>query len=175
VSELLVVSGPPGAGKSTVAALVAARSTRCVVVEGDRFFNFVATGRIDPWLKEANDQNRVVLEAAAVATARYLAHGYPTVYEGVLGPWFLPTFLEAAALTSVDYAVLLPGEARCVERVTGRADHHFVDGPATATMHHQFARAAIDPRHVVEIDASPDAVTDEVVRRRDDGLLRYSA
>jgi 2-phosphoglycerate kinase len=171
VADLLVVSGPPGAGKSTVAALIAARSRRSVMVEGDRFFNFLASGSIDPWLKEANEQNAVVLEAAAVATASYVRHGYSTVYDGVLGPWFLPQFLEATGLTSLHYAVLLPDEEHCVERVTMRTAHHFRDGPATRTMHAQFARADISRRHLVEADASPDEIADDVRARHDAGRL----
>ena len=50
VPELLIITGPPGAGKSTVSELVAARFDRCALVRGDTFFGFVARGYIDPWL-----------------------------------------------------------------------------------------------------------------------------
>ena len=42
--SLLVVTGPPGVGKSTIAALVADRLPRSVLVEGDAFFDFVRQG-----------------------------------------------------------------------------------------------------------------------------------
>jgi adenylylsulfate kinase-like enzyme len=44
VASLLVITGPPGAGKSTVAALVAKRSTPSVLVDGDAFFAFLDQG-----------------------------------------------------------------------------------------------------------------------------------
>ena len=58
--SLLVVTGPPGAGKSTVAALVADRLPRSVLVEGDAFFAFVRRDAIEPWLPESHAQNEIV-------------------------------------------------------------------------------------------------------------------
>ncbi|MFP5282899.1 MAG: AAA family ATPase, partial [Actinomycetes bacterium] len=66
-AALLVVTGPPGAGKSTVAARVVAAYDRAVLVEGDRFFAFVARGAVAPWTPPAAEQNGVVLAAAARA------------------------------------------------------------------------------------------------------------
>jgi len=44
---LLVVTGPPGAGKSTVARLVTDRFEPSALVEGDAFFAFLARGASD--------------------------------------------------------------------------------------------------------------------------------
>ncbi|MGJ0223762.1 hypothetical protein ACQUZK_10205, partial [Streptococcus pyogenes] len=77
---LLVVTGPPGAGKSTVAALLAGRTARAgaavravearptVLVLGDDFFSLLGPGMVAPWLPEAHAQNAVVVDAAAAAT-----------------------------------------------------------------------------------------------------------
>src|SRR4029077_3626794 len=105
--SLLVVTGPPGVGKATVAALIADRLPTSVLVEGDRFFDFVRQGAIEPWLPESHAQNEVVIEAAAVATGRF-ARDYATVYDGVVGPWFVDTFLRGTGLDAIDYVVLLP-------------------------------------------------------------------
>jgi hypothetical protein len=108
---LLVVTGPPAAGKSTVARLVTDRFEPSALVEGDAFFAFLARGAIEPWLPQSADQNEVVIQAAATAAGRYAAGGITTVYDGVVGPWFLPTFAAASGLEALDYVVLLPSAA----------------------------------------------------------------
>jgi adenylate kinase family enzyme len=71
MGSLLVITGPPGAGKSTVARLIADAAERSVRVEGDAFFGFLATGAIEPWLPASNDQNTVVTRAAASAAGQF--------------------------------------------------------------------------------------------------------
>ena len=174
MARLLVVTGPPGAGKSTVAARLADRFERSVLVRGDDFFGFVRRGYIDPWLPESHEQNAVVTEASAAATARYVAGGFDTVFDGVVGPWFLPTFAALTGLPELDYVMLLPPVETCVTRVATRAGHGFTREPATRKMHAEFANATIDPRHVVtDPSLTSDAVADGVIAALPSGRLTY--
>jgi cytidylate kinase len=174
MGSLLVVTGPPGAGKSTVASLLAERAERSVLVEGDAFFGFLARGAVAPWLAESAEQNTTVTRAAAAATGRFATDGYTTVYDGILGPWFLPTFAAATGLASLEYVLLLPPVEQCVRRVDTRRDHGFDDEAATRKMHHELARAPIDRRHVlVDPPDHPDAVADLIEARHRDGSLTY--
>ena len=171
---LLVVTGPPGAGKSTVAALVAASHDRAVLVAGDAFFAFVARGAVAPWTPAAAEQNAVVLAAAARAAGRFALGGYPVVYDGVRGPWSLAAFAAECGLDELDYALLLPSEAVCRERVAARTGHGFTDDAATRTMHGEFAAATVEERHVLR-DPSGDAhaVAAAVLERQASGALRW--
>ena len=169
-SPLVVVTGPPGVGKSTVAALVADRFTPSVLVDGDAFFGFLRSGAVEPWLPAARDQNEVVTEGAAAAAGRYARGGYTTVYDGVLGPWFLPTFAAAAGVPSLHYVMLMAPVEVCVERVATRVGHGFTDEPATRKMHSEFARAELDPRHVVaDVSGSVDSVVAGVLQLVESG------
>jgi hypothetical protein len=175
VAELIVVTGPPGAGKSTVSPLVAADFATSVLVAGDEFFSFVHSGRIDPWRPEAHEQNDIVTAAAAAAAGRFVAGGYPTVYDGVIGPWLLPTFLAGTGLGRVHYAVLLPPEDVCLARVGSRIGHGFTDLAAARHMYGDFARAAVAPRQLFTAAEDPEAVAAELLGRLRAGSLLVRA
>jgi energy-coupling factor transporter ATP-binding protein EcfA2 len=175
VGSLLVVTGPPGAGKSTVACVLASAAQHSVLIEGDAFFSFLANGAIEPWLPGSNDQNTVVTRAAACAAGAFALGGYTTVYDGVVGPWFLPTFGAATGLDHLYYAILLPSVDICVRRVATRREHGFTDEAATRKMHAEFASAPVADRHVVrEPPDDPAAVAALIDSAREAGELTHA-
>ena len=108
VADLIVVSGPPGAGKSTVARALSGLFDPSALVSGDQFFAFIDRGFVAPWTAAAHRQNEVVVGAAAATAGRLATGGYTVVYDGVIGPWFLDTFGAATGLDSLHYAILRP-------------------------------------------------------------------
>ncbi len=156
-----------------MSAILANRLPESVLVEGDRFFGFLANGAIEPWLPEAHHQNGVVTEAAAVAAGRFAAD-YDVVYDGVVGPWFLPTFATATGLVELDYVLILPSVDQCVARVQSRSGHGFTDEGATRKMHHEFRQANIDRRHVIPGHRSdPEHTASEIQNAQQAGRLRH--
>jgi len=145
------------------------------LVAGDQFFAFIDRGYLAPWTSEAHRQNEIVIDAAAAAAGRLAHGGYTVVYDGVIGPWFVQTFCVAAAVSSLHYAILLPPEELCLERVRGRADHGFRDQGAARHMYREFATARVDPRHLH--DGMDDAVSiaASLRERVRDGSLRITA
>ncbi|WP_285107192.1 AAA family ATPase [Promicromonospora sp. MEB111] len=158
---LLVVTGPPGSGKSTVSEALADRWEPSVLVEGDAFFRFLRRGMVPPWLPESHAQNDTTVRAAAAAAGGFAAGGMAVVYDGVIGPWFLPTFARLAGVAVLDYVVLLPPAEVCLKRVETRTGHGFTDLDAAQHMHDDFVRATTsrpDAAGAGGPDAPPGAV-----------------
>lgn len=173
MADLIVVTGPPGAGKSTVARILSGLFDPSALVSGDHFFGFIDRGFVAPWTTAAHRQNEVVIGAAAAAAGRLAAGGYTVVYDGVIGPWFLETFGTATGLASLHYAVLLPPEELCLERVRCRADHGFKDLEAARQMYREFADAEIASGHVVDGTEDATALASRLFQRMNDGVLRW--
>jgi len=175
VGELLVITGPPGAGKSSVAEHLTRSFAPSALVPGDSFFAMIKQGYILPWLPESHRQNTVIIEAAAAAAGR-LTEVCWVIYDGVLGPWFLPAFVRAAGLAYIHYVILLPPLEVCLERVQTRVDHAFGDQSATRDLYEQFANAAVDSRYVISKPGDHLPQLAEFIRSNlNDGRFRYSA
>lgn len=156
---VVIISGPPGAGKTSASRQVVAQLERGVRIETDFFFAAIGPSFIEPWRAEAHAQNTAVVRACARAAATFAEAGYDVVVDGVVLPWALDIYraeLAPLAVTPV-YVVLLPrvevattrGLARDipVERRPGspiyremhRPAERAPDAPVYREMHRQFA------------------------------------
>lgn len=119
---LLILTGPPGAGKTTTAILLAEYFTPSVVIEADALWAHVVNGFIEPWEDGADSQNAALVRASLAAAARLASAGYATVLSGHVGPRFLGPVRDELShlLVPVAYVVLRPNLddclANCVER-----------------------------------------------------------
>jgi hypothetical protein len=180
---VLIVAGPPGAGKSTVARIVARDlGDLTALVEADWFWTTIANGFVAPWTEEADHQNRVVLGACASCAVSLATGGYTVVLEGIFGPWFLPVFGTAITGAGIDchYAVLRPSLEVALDRATSRAGEERIKGHPALTdpepvrhMWNQFEDLGEYERHVIDSSPlSPDTTSATVLEKMSNGTLR---
>ena len=158
---VIVITGPPGSGKSTTARLVAQRLERAACLASDWFFTTIVKGFVAPWRPEADAQNRAVVRALSESAAALADAGYVVVVDGVIGPWFLELFMEPLARHGIEthYTVLRPDLDVTLGRVMGRAREEtvwghlaaaFIDEAPAAQMWAQFSDLGELERHVVD-------------------------
>jgi predicted kinase len=146
--EILILTGTPGAGKTTTAsALAASGGSPKVHLHSDDFWHFIKQGAIPPYLPEAHRQNETVLGVLAKVAAGFAEGGYFVIVDGIVGPWFLHAFDEIDR--PIHYVVLRPALEVAIERCRSRGgDTLSASGPITG-LHQQFSALGPLERHVL--------------------------
>ena len=127
----LLVTGAPGAGKTTVTRLVAAALARAALVEGDVISQLVVSGRV--WAlgepaDEADRQTRLANDNIVGLASRFLDAGFATVIDWVVPDRAqLDLYVEGLGDRGLALVVLDPGGEECRRRNKLRAPEQQFD------------------------------------------------
>ena len=181
--EIIVVAGPPAAGKTSAARLLAARFEPLgCVIESDFWWTTIVNGYVPPWQPLAREQNETVVRSFSRAAAAMAAGGYTVVLDGVVGPWNLHLVSAEAAAVNADvhYVVLRPALRVALSRATGRTGEERVSGHPALTdeepvrkMWQEFSDLHDYEPHVIDNgDLDPTETADRIWTMYRDGALR---
>jgi cytidylate kinase len=121
---IVIITGSPGAGKTTVAARLAKAAPRGLHLPADVFFAFPAHP-VSPYRADGHEQNTDIMIALARTAATFSKRGYEVFLDGIFGPWFLPVITEVIYSENIalEYVVLRAPLDITLRRVQAREGH----------------------------------------------------
>jgi chloramphenicol 3-O-phosphotransferase len=151
MSSIILLSGPVGAGKSTVAKeLVAASNGPVVCIEGDVFWSFIRHFESVPRRKYF----ATTVWAMTAAALPYARAGYETIVDFTIPLWLADRLRAKFSDIEFDLVVLRPALEVCAARAAGRAEGRIED----YTSYHDFYAEFDAPKPNVVADNAADAV-----------------
>jgi predicted kinase len=147
VPEVLILTGPPGAGKTTVARALAERYDRVAHVNVDQLGDFITpTGQVRPWgPKDAWARQEALLDRCACdVSLQFLAERFAVIIDWVIiQPEHLAKYVELLqpAGMPVHYIRLLPSLEACLARNVERDKESRLYPARIETVHAMFAAA----------------------------------
>jgi cytidylate kinase len=149
MSAITILTGSPGTGKTTVAALLAKAKPRGLHIPADVFYTFPAYP-ISPYRPAALEQNTDIIVAVTQTAATLALRGYTVTLDGIFGPWFLGVILDSLGPTDLvlSYVILQAPLEIALRRVRDRIGHE--KDHVVRQLHHAFADLGPYAKHAVD-------------------------
>lgn len=115
--HLIILCGPTGTGKNTVAEIVAQQRERCAIVDFDMLRNMFRKPHLTPWDGEAGQrQNNLGAEHACMVATSLLTNGYDCIVLDVLNDQTAALYRERLERFDPLVVQLLPTYEEIVRR-----------------------------------------------------------
>jgi chloramphenicol 3-O-phosphotransferase len=152
VGSIIVLSGPVGAGKTTVARQMArSADAPTALIEGDVFWTFIAKGHPG---RPRQQGFQTLMRAMIRAAAAFAADDFQVILDFTIPPWFLSAAAPRLGDAELHFVVLKPPQAICAARAASRDEGAIGDYRPYSSL---YATFEAEPRHVIDNAARPPA------------------
>ena len=122
MSNLYIITGPAGVGKSTISKKIAESKKKSALIEGDEIYHQVVGGYVQAW-KEGNHLEtfwKVCINTIKI----YLENGYDVVFNYIVTPTPLEIMKKEFEDYSIKFVVLLVDEKTLLLRDKERPEDY---------------------------------------------------
>jgi|SRR3989338_4192075 len=93
---IIILTGPPGAGKSTISKLYAQQQPKCVRIETDDIRHMVINPHMAPWQgEEGNRQLKLGIRNTCLLTHEFIKEGFEVIIADFLTEYTYPFYRES--------------------------------------------------------------------------------
>jgi chloramphenicol 3-O-phosphotransferase len=161
--NLMILNGPTGTGKNTIAEIVAQGRDRCAIIDYDVLRNMFRKPHLTPWEGEAGHRQNVLgLEHACILAKSFLMNGYDCLILDVLSDETAGLYRELLKEYNPQLIHLLPSFEEIVRR-NGTRPPRLTDEDLKMVYDGQRQLRAFDTQ-IDNTHLSPEEVADAVLQ-----------
>lgn len=145
-AKIILVTGPPASGKTTVTKLLAKSFPKTALIDVDQLRSMIKKGKKVPWGKTAESQKqlRIVTKIACYAAQQFAQNGFRVFIDDVALKEELEEYSGRLKPFGFQAFVLLPGQKTVAQRDRKRSKVLFM-GKRTIELYQKFAKKRNNP------------------------------
>ena len=172
-NSVFIVSGIPGAGKTTVSRLLAQRLERSACIESDRLEEMVRSGRVWPNeepFDEAMRQLRLRTKHCCLLADSFFEAGFTPIIDDVVIGFRLDHFLEDLTSRPIRFVLLTPRAEIVQQRDTNRSEKHVFEtwGHLDGNMRRETRRVGL---WLETSEMTAEETVEAILARQDEAIL----
>ena len=114
MTDLYIITGPAGAGKSTISRKIAESKSKSVLIEGDDIYHQVVGGYVQAW-KQGNNLDifwKICIDMIDI----YLSNGYTVVFNYIVNPENIKALQDKFKEYKIKFIILITDEETLLSR-----------------------------------------------------------